>query len=396
MRRHHRPASPNLDRRRLLVLGSAALGLALAACTPAAAPTPSTKPTAAPPSGAPPAAPSPSAAASASPSPAAAAAPAANTAPALPKPEISQFEMFGTRDPQNMAVASLAELSGYFRDEGLTIERRFIASAGEVPNLMASGSAKVASGGAASLIIARGQGVPVYAFFHQGQISGTQGLVVGRKLAAIKEAKELQGLTVGRTQGNMPVEILTGLARELGVDLGTMTFVNLQGAEMVVALDKGDIDLMASFQPFLYNAVKSGGKLIATGNESFWPGREGARDWLPLESLVLVLKPFLDQNPGALTAFARAMLRSIKDIQADVDRAAEKLAPELQIDLEVLKVLMRANKYRAPLDASIDRSFTFTNAFLLRDNRVPRAVETKEALVTTIVGQLDPALVTWP
>lgn len=309
---------------------------------------------------------------------------------------MAAFEVFGARDPQNMAVASLAELSGYFKDEGLTITRRFIASAGEVPNLMASGSASVASGGPASLIIMRGQGVPAYAFFHQAQISGTQGLVVSKKLVDIKDPAQLKGITVGRTQGNMPIEILTGLTKELGVDLASMTMVNLQGPEMLVAIDKGDIDMMASFQPFLYNAVKAGGKIIATGNESFWPGKEGAREWLPLASMWLVLKPFLDKNPDALTAYSRAMLRSIKEIQADTDKAAEKLSPELQIDLDILKVLMKANKYRANLDASINQSFVFTNEFLLRDNRVPKAVETKDALVTDIVKKIEPSLVTWP
>jgi len=114
----------------------------------------------------------------------------------------------------------------------------------------------------------------------------------------------------------MPIEILTGLTKELGVDLASMTMVNLQGPEMLVAIDRGDIDMMASFQPFLYNAVKAGGKIIATGNESFWPGKEGPREWLPLASMMLVLKPFPGQETRTrLTAYARAMLRSIKEIQ---------------------------------------------------------------------------------
>jgi len=56
---------------------------------------------------------------------------------------------------------------------------------------------------------------------------------------------------------------------------------------------------------------------------------------------------------------------------------------------------MKANKYRGNLDASINQSFVFTNEFLLRDNRVPNAVETKDALVTDIVKKIDPSLVTW-
>src|SRR5205823_9160681 len=91
MRRRRLSASPvlaqSLSRRRLLVLGSAALGLAIVACTPAAPPSPTAapvKPTApAPP---PTAAPSPASPASASPAavaafPAAAPSPAAAASP---------------------------------------------------------------------------------------------------------------------------------------------------------------------------------------------------------------------------------------------------------------------------------------------------------------------------
>jgi len=102
-----------------------------------------------------------------------------------------------------MAVASLAELSGYFQGRGGSRSLvSFIASAGEGAEPDGERQRqRLHSGGPASLIIARGQGVPAYAFFHQAQISGTQGLVVSKKLVDIKDPAQLKGITVGRTQG---------------------------------------------------------------------------------------------------------------------------------------------------------------------------------------------------
>jgi hypothetical protein len=41
----------------------------------------------------------------------------------------------------------------------------------------------------------------------------------------------------------------------------------------VVALAQGDIDVLASFLPYIYLATQAGAKLIAPGNRSYWPGR---------------------------------------------------------------------------------------------------------------------------
>src|SRR3990172_7147717 len=56
------------------------------------------------------------------------------------KLEVSKIDVYGTRDPQLMALPSLAEVSGYFKDEGLTVGRHFVASAGGVPRKLGSGN----------------------------------------------------------------------------------------------------------------------------------------------------------------------------------------------------------------------------------------------------------------
>jgi len=133
------------------------------------------------------------------------------------KLEVNKIDVYGTRDPQLMAMPSLAEVSGYFRDEGLTVERHFVASAGELPNMLASGNISIGCGGVTTLLILGGQGIPVYGIVQQADISGTQALVLGRKLANVTDPKALNGIKVGQTQGNSPIEVWTGLATELGV-----------------------------------------------------------------------------------------------------------------------------------------------------------------------------------
>jgi ABC-type nitrate/sulfonate/bicarbonate transport system substrate-binding protein len=311
------------------------------------------------------------------------------------KLEVDKIDVYGTRDPQLMALPSLAEVSGYFKDEGLTVGRHFVASAGELPNMLASGNIGIGCGGVTTLMILAGQGVPVYGVVQQGDISGTQALVLGRKLANITDPKALNGIKVGQTQGNSPIEVWTGLATELGVDRNTITIYNLKPPELVVALDKGDIDVMASFQPYIYQATQAGAKLIATGNRSYWPGREGPRNWVRSNSMVIATKAMVDKNPNALAAYVRAVTRAAADIRADMPRAAQKLAPELRLEPEVLQALMKFNVYTTALDETVEASFKFTNAWLLREGRIAKAVDAKTVLATSIVEKVDPALVKW-
>jgi ABC-type nitrate/sulfonate/bicarbonate transport system substrate-binding protein len=311
------------------------------------------------------------------------------------KLEVTKLDVYGTRDPQLMALPSLAEVSGYFKDEGLTVARHFVASAGELPNMLASGNISMGCGGVTTLMILAGQGVPVYGIVQQGDISGTQALVLGRRLANITDPKALNGIKVGQTQGNSPIEVWTGLATELGVDRNTVTVYNLKPPELAVALDKGDVDAMASFQPYIYQATQAGAKLIATGNRSYWPGREGPRNWVRSNSMVIVTKAMLDKNPNTLAAYVRAVTRAAADARADTPRAAQKLAPELKLEPEVLQALMKFNAYSTAFDETVDASFKFTNAWLLREGRIAKAVEAKDVLATSIVEKVDPALVKW-
>src|ERR1043166_6170942 len=115
------------------------------------------------------------------------------------KLEVSKIDVYGTRDPQLMAMPSLAEVSGYFKDEGLTVERHFVASAGELPNMLASGNISIGCGGVTTLLILGGQGVPVYGVLQQADISGTQALVLGRPPAHGTGPKRLSRLDGGRS-----------------------------------------------------------------------------------------------------------------------------------------------------------------------------------------------------
>jgi hypothetical protein len=76
-------------------------------------------------------------------------------------------------------------------------------------------------------------------------------------------------------------------------------------------------------------------------------------------------------------------------------RAAQKLAPELKLEPDVLLPLMKFNAYSTAFDDTVDASFKFTNAWLVREGRIAKPVEPRDVLTTSIVEKVDPALVKW-
>jgi hypothetical protein len=56
---------------------------------------------------------------------------------------------------------------------------------------------------------------------------------------------------------------------------------------------------------------------------------------------------------------------------------------------------MKFNAYSTTFDETVDASFKFTNAWLIREGRIAKAVEARDVLAMSIVEKVDPTLVKW-
>ena len=129
-------------------------------------------------------------------------------------------------------------------------------------------------------IAAAGQGI--YSIAPQSDVAGTQQIVLGKKGQEIVHSpKDFEKLKIGMPKGSSVTMAIQAMAKDNGIDFTKIQFVNLAPPDSVTALAKGDIDAMAGWAPWVFNAVKlGGGKVYFTGNRSFIPGKEGQVDWL--------------------------------------------------------------------------------------------------------------------
>src|SRR2546428_8944689 len=150
----------------------------------------------------------------------------------------------------------------------------------------ASGTTAPGTGTATMVVPIAAAGQTIYNIAPQSDIAGTQQIVLGKKgQEIVRSPKDFEKVKIGMPKGASVTMAIQAMARDSGVDFNKLQFVNLAPPDAVTALAKGDIDAMAAWPPWLFNAVKhAGGKAYSTGNRSFIPGKEDKSTWLHMHA----------------------------------------------------------------------------------------------------------------
>jgi ABC-type nitrate/sulfonate/bicarbonate transport system substrate-binding protein len=189
---------------------------------------------------------------------------------------------------------------------------------------------------------------------------------------------------------------IQNMARETGVDFGKIQFVNLAPPDAVTALAKGDIDAMAAWAPWVFNAVKhAGGKVYFSGNRSHIPGKEGDVEWLLVHAGVVVSGKMLKDNPNTLKAVLRALNRATATINGNRDGAVKIVAREMKLEEGQARDIMALNIYSMEMTDKIYRGMGEFVDFLHSLNRIPQKIDPEGVFYTKILEEVDPRLVKW-
>lgn len=198
-------------------------------------------------------------------------------------------------------------------------------------------------------IILKSNGIGVKIVAPLAQIAGTQA-VVGAKDLKLTSAKDLEGKTIGIPNGADVKIAIDNMGKELGVDIGKIKFVNLAPSDAVVALQKGDIDAMACWEPFVTKAIQAGGKFLFSGTKSELPDKQGPVNWMSVHTTMQVTDSYLEKNPNTVKAVLAALRKATDCINTNRDEAIKILAPELHLSEAELKEIMNRNVYSMDVD----------------------------------------------
>ncbi|PYM89414.1 MAG: hypothetical protein DME08_25340 [Candidatus Rokuibacteriota bacterium] len=239
-------------------------------------------------------------------------------------------------------------------------------------------------------------GQAIYNIAPQSDIAGTQQIVLGKRgQELVRSPKDLEKLKIGMPKGASVTMAIESMARDTGVDFSKLQFVNLAPPDGVTALAKGDIDAMAGWAPWVFNAVKHGGKVYFTGNRSFIPGKEGQVDWLLVHAGVVASGKMLKENPNTLKAVLRALEKATDTINTNREAAVKIVAREMKLDEALARDIMALNIYSMETNDKIVRGMGDFIDFLYSLDRIKQKFPPEQVLYTKLLEEVDPKLVRW-
>ena len=313
------------------------------------------------------------------------------------KPEVGEVDAWLVRDAQMSSQFAVAEALGYFKAEGVKVNPRWYIAGTDLPSMWGAGNIHLGTATATMVVPIAAAGQTIYNIASQSDIAGTQQLVLGKKgQEIVRSPKDFEKLKIGMPKGASVTMAIQAMTRDHGVDFTKIQFVNLAPPDAVTALAKGDIDAMAAWAPWVFNAVKqAGGKVYFTGNRSMIPGKEGQVDWLHVHAGVVASGKMLKENPNTLKAVLRALRKATDSINKDREGAVKIVAREMKTDEALTRDIMALNVYSMEMNEKIYKGMREFVDFLYSLDRIKQKFPAESVIYTKLLEETDPSLVKW-
>jgi NitT/TauT family transport system substrate-binding protein len=246
----------------------------------------------------------------------------------------------------DVAPLYLGREKGFFEAEGLDVEPRTFAGGAAITPAVLAGELEFGFSNTISLLIAASQGLGVQ-IVAQGALAGTDERRAWANLLVrgdgdIRTPADVEGRTVAvNTLNNIcEITIKASLAKA-GVDVSTLTFIEMPFAEMGPALQSGRADSACVVEPFLSRFEESG----ARGVDPFYI--RTAPD-LTVATYFTSTR-YARGNPDVVDRFTRAMNRSLEYARRHPDEVRRILPSYTEIS-PALARRIRLPTWRADLN----------------------------------------------
>ena len=313
------------------------------------------------------------------------------------KPELSEVDAWLVRDPQMSAQFAVADQMGYFKEQGVKVNPRWYIAGTDLPSMWGAGNIHLGTATATMVVPIAASGQAIYNIAPQSDIAGAQQIVLGKRgQELVRSPKDFEKLKIGMPKGASVTMAIQSMAKDTGVDFTRIQFVNLSPPDSVTALAKGDVDAMAGWAPWVFNAVKSaGGKVYFTGNRSYIPGKEGQVDWLLVHAGVVASGKMLKENPNTLKAVLRALEKATTTVNTNREAAVKIVAREMKMDEGLARDIMALNVYSMEMTDKIYKGMGDFVDFLHSLDRIPKKIAPESVFYTQLLKEVDPKLVKW-
>ena len=220
-----------------------------------------------------------------------------------------------------MSPLFYAHAQGYFKDEGLNVQLKFMPNPGDAITALVSNTMDIIHNPFTNAYVAAGQGAPIRIISG----SGAGGLfLIAQKESGLKSMADLvaakgKGLKIGTMRFNtFELTLYRNLVKN-GVSYDDYNIVWFNDTlSMASAFDSKAIDVVTHVEPFATRLTDQLGGISLASNLDVW-GQHGP------DCVTNTSVRFLQAHPEAVQKYLKAILRADAAIKSDMPKAVEIL-----------------------------------------------------------------------
>lgn len=275
---------------------------------------------------------------------------------------------------------------GFCKDLGLNVEMKMFTSGGVAAQSFLAGQGDWVNTGdwpaVRSWLNTQGNDDPVVGLHPSAHYTDLS-VVVSK--ASIKSAADFKGKTMGVWLGTTSEFFAAKYLDANGVMLDSVEYKNIKPAEMVIALDKGDIDGFTIWQPFGWRSEEiSGNKvhILSTGAGFF------------TEYMVTsTRRSLIDNDPDAVAAMIKCTMQGAKYSAANVADASKIVGKHFKIPDDKVGRMISVMNMDVDYDAKFRKAMDELNAFMISKGKSEAEVSWDANFDSRGLGLVDKGLI---
>ena len=208
--------------------------------------------------------------------------------------------------------------------------------------------------------------------------------VVGRNIDTLEQ---LKGKKVGIARGSGGEVFWLAMIDKLKLNPADYTVVNVEAPEMVAALERGNIDAYAVWEPWVTRG------LSAVKNTKVLRDQEGI---LEQGVYIYMNRGWIQKNPAPAEAFIRALTDATDLINKDRKRAAKDVSDFLKnLDPALVEQLMTKLRFEMVFDDFTVNLFRLAEAQLKQQGKLTKPLDYNAFLYPELMRKVLPAKVNY-
>ncbi|MEA2513266.1 MAG: sulfonate transport system substrate-binding protein [Thermomicrobiales bacterium] len=227
-------------------------------------------------------------------------------------------------NPSSLVLRKFGWLEEDLAADGVKIEWTLSAGSNKANEYLRSDAIDFGSTAGAAALLAKTNGSAIQTVYIYSKPEWTA--IVVPKDSEITSLDQLKGKKIAATKGTDPYFFLLRSLGTAGLSQKDVEIINLQHADGKAALERGDVDAWAGLDPFMAQTELEAGSTLLFRNIEF-------NSWGTLNART----KFIEEYPAYVTRVLAQYERARKWILENPDEAAQILADDAKLSLDVAK-----------------------------------------------------------